>query len=315
MSDPLDSKPDPAPNPPSGVTDNPWNISEAALRLTTERPPFWGWRLFDQVLTDEIERSRSLLSSPPVGTRANIPVANFGDWMQNRLEVFQRIVVDIDSLAKSTSEKRDTPGPPDQPNVAGIITFSRKLAAFYRQTVEWVHSVRNAQVDPRWRKVAYELSFFADSTIRGIEAFAAGAPRQTESLIAKIESGAQPPSGAHALKFELDFYGGFDVSRVEEALRQATACPENTVPRAEVSTPLGEPGYLYILTNPSLVGQRHLASINRHKCLSCIGFRQLLTTVISDSHNLLQENRLEQHHHAKWRCPIRQPHQNRKDCP
>jgi hypothetical protein len=149
------------------MTDIPLNMSAAALRLATERPHFWEYRLFAQSLIDEVERSRLLLSSPHIGGRANIPEGNTIAWMQQRSDAFQRIVDDIVSLFSANHD--DAFGPPGQPGcVDSILAFSRRVSALYRQTVEWLHSVRNADVGPRWREVTYELSFLADIIIHPI---------------------------------------------------------------------------------------------------------------------------------------------------
>ncbi|MGA2062787.1 MAG: hypothetical protein ABSG67_20130, partial [Thermoguttaceae bacterium] len=61
--------------------------------------------------------------------------------------------------------------PADAPleSVTTITASSRRLAAIYRQAIEWSHSVRNADVHPTFREATYELSFFTDSLLRNIE--------------------------------------------------------------------------------------------------------------------------------------------------
>ena len=53
------------------------------------------------------------------------------------------------------------------------------------------------------------------------------------------------------------------------------------------------------MSNACFDGLDESLPTNRHKCLSCNGFRQSLTTVVTHFHNLLQQNVLERFRHAK----------------
>ena len=77
------------------MADNPWNVSESALRILNERPSGWPGDLFCQVLTDEVNGSRHLISSPPVGTRPRIDPAGTMRWTQDRLGSLMRLHTDF----------------------------------------------------------------------------------------------------------------------------------------------------------------------------------------------------------------------------
>ena len=259
--------------------ENAWNLSAEAVRIANgKRGHCWGNCLLGQILKDEIERSRSLRWSPPVGTRASISTAAFQGWLKQRVQAFMRILTDLRSVtdaiskATGTAPQMNIGGLVVQPNavamrdgdsgsnpdidaltgyIARLVAASRRVGAYYRQVIEWVHSVRNANVDPRWRSVAYELSFMADGTLRTLESIAPRMIRVAESTAAQIESGTALPSGSIKLKLELKVEE-FDSSRFDKAMEEAAAWDGDGLPPGDVLGTPGQPGYLYILTNPSL---------------------------------------------------------------
>ena len=220
---------------------NSWDLTASAWRLTTERPPLWEYRLFAQVLCDEIERSKPLFLSPPLGTRASVSFNEISRWLNGRIEVFSRICADLTTAVNATHD--DAFGSPGVPGEVGnIVALSRRTAAPYRQTIEWVHSVRNADVDPRFRRVTYEASFLADSLLRALENFG-------PDLLRRLEIAAQlPPDSDISINMTMTVDSP-DLSRfmtaVEEVLESIREGPAPAPPTVE-------PGYIYILVNPSM---------------------------------------------------------------
>ena len=102
---------------------NSLNLTASAWRLAMEKPPVWEYRLFAQVLCDEIEHSKPLLLAPPLGTRASVSLNKMGRWMVARTEAFHRILADLMTVVNG---KRDNVfGPPGVPADPGnIVAFS-----------------------------------------------------------------------------------------------------------------------------------------------------------------------------------------------
>jgi hypothetical protein len=246
------AKPDAPLDPPATPTENPYGLSAAALHLCSSRPLHWGLKLLPQLLADEIDRSRPLLSAPPVGTRPRVREADFNDWFHERIDAFKRLVNFTGDSADSTLFHREVKHSEGQPDVGGMVITSRNLGALYRQAIEWMHSVRNAEVHPRWRKVAYELSFFADPLIRALEACPSRMMEETQAAIARSEADGEPSHGRVEVILKIDYDKDFDASRLKQAMAEALANHEDSIPRAEVSPSSRAPGYIYILTNRSL---------------------------------------------------------------
>jgi T5orf172 domain len=134
-----------------------------------------------------------------------------------------------------------------------IVTFSRRIAALYRQAIEWVHSVRNADVDPRFRRVTYEASFLADSFLRAVETFG-------PDLLRQLEVAAQLPPDSDITINATITVAPPDPSRCMAALQGAVkSILEGTAP----APPTGEPGYIYILVNQSMGNLVKIAKTTR----------------------------------------------------
>ena len=75
-------------------------------------------------------------------------------------------------------------------NPLAIAAFARRLARLYRQAIEWVQSVRFAEVEPACRSLAYELSFMASTVLTAVEQYGPDLKRQ-------LEAASQLPTGSH----------------------------------------------------------------------------------------------------------------------
>ena len=111
---------------------NSLNLTASAWQLVTERPPVWEYRLFAQVLCDEIERSKPLLLSPTLGTRASVPLNEVFQWLSARIDAFKRIMADMVTAGNAKQDNvfgsSSVPG-----DVGNIVAFSRRIVAHYRQ--------------------------------------------------------------------------------------------------------------------------------------------------------------------------------------
>ncbi len=176
--------------------ENPFCVSESALRIIGERAPCWPGDLLSQVVMDEVEAAKHHFSSPSVTSRPRIDISEIPRWIfTERLGSLLRIYTDWNNWAvtdfgrffsrtKKGCQEEDAAIrltiPRDAPaeDVPQIVTIARKVSALYRQAIEWSHTVRNADVDPVFREATYEILVFCRFISTDGGAFRAVAPRR-----------------------------------------------------------------------------------------------------------------------------------------
>lgn len=160
----------------------PPDLSTDALYLLQNSPQCWEYLLFAQVLTDEIERAKPLKSFPPTGKRAPIPLEKTLPWFESRISVFMAIVNELADTMRSNHD--DIFGPPGvSGNPRRITEFAGQIARLYRQLIEWVLSLRFAELEPMCHPVAYEMSFMADKIFQELEDYGPSIKKQIELAV------------------------------------------------------------------------------------------------------------------------------------
>ncbi len=221
---------------------DPTALSAEAQNLACTKPSDWEHRLFFQVLTDEIVAARPLLQMVSPVPRAQVSLDEYGSWIAARMNQILALIESLERLVNADHD--DAFGPPGIPgNVENIVRFARRIAAIYRQIIDWVHSVRDADVDPRLREVGYEVSFLADPLLRAIE-------RYGPDHLDYIEAALNSPQESHSpISARLEIQAP-DVTRVERSISTALAALNDSATTSERTGP----GYIYILSNPSMAG-------------------------------------------------------------
>ena len=190
-------------------------LSAKASSLATEQPLLWEYRLYAQVLIDEIDRNRALPFAP---ASAAVHLPRFEDgtaWLGSHLDDLQRIVANATELINSDHE--DAWGAPGRPgNVEAIVRFALQMAAFYRQALEWSDVARQADLHPLLRPCAYEASLFADAALRPIE-------DQGPSILRQCDAIAAAPPGAPATLDASIVFEEFDRTRFSAACAAAAS--------------------------------------------------------------------------------------------
>lgn len=188
-------------------------LTVEAMSLVDEQPPLWEFRLYAQVLIDEIARNR-LLPAVPVGTAASL--AEFEDgiaWLSSQLGVLNRIVENASSLINSDHE--DAWGAPGQDgDVDAIVRFALQMAAFHRQAIDWGNALRQASLHPLLQPCAHEASLFADAVVLPIEGQGPRILDQCDAIL------AAPPGTAATLDASVVFED-FDRTRFTAACEAA----------------------------------------------------------------------------------------------
>ena len=189
-----------------------------ALRILVERPRAWEYRLFGQVLIDEVEKCVDLKRNYEIGVVLGVgdyvPLEDVHPWALGRLSELNRMASAMSKLTNQTlPEAFGPPGTPGDPEA--IVFVARRLAEVYRRALEWAQGVRRASVDERLSAVLTELAGFTDDIIGQIE-------RIGPQLLAGISEALAQPAGAEPKVVDVSFKVTIpNMERFEQAVDKA----------------------------------------------------------------------------------------------
>jgi len=114
-------------------------LSDEAIRIATNQPLLWEYKLFFQTLLDEVEGYESLrqarISGIMPGMSELIPQAQTFSWLQLHSRKLTELGVRIDSLMNS--DLQQAVGAPGQSgDAASIILVSRQVGLIYKQFLD-----------------------------------------------------------------------------------------------------------------------------------------------------------------------------------
>jgi Domain of unknown function (DUF4062) len=184
-----------------------------ALRLALEQPKAWEYRLFGQVLSDEVEASEDLLRQHQLGILLGpgerAPSEGMGHWIGTQIAELERIVAAADILInQSLQEAFRPPGTPG--DIAEIVFVARQLGAAHRHAVEWSQRLRRAHVPERFESLINEMAKFSDNVIEQLGNFGPNVLRQLEEGLANLPGpGEEPRVVTVSLVFQLSNFDSY----------------------------------------------------------------------------------------------------------
>lgn len=129
----------------SGKKDIPTNISGSALRLILEKPKFWKYYFFAQVLTDEVDRFSDLRQDYQLGlisSKGNtITTDEILLWVSGKLAEALRLGHAMDKIFNEHLVK--AMGEPHEPcDLKALVFTAKKIGSIYKEAIDWVIDVR-----------------------------------------------------------------------------------------------------------------------------------------------------------------------------
>jgi len=159
------------------------SLSGKAFSLAVEQPSTWEYRLFAQVLSDEIDNCKELRcrfnDKLSLGKSENISLMDIQSWTNPRFHEIRRVVKALEySLNISLQEAVGSPG--QSGDVEHIVSVARFVGETYREALEWSLCIRRAAGQEEIEPVIDALALFPEDIIEKIESL--GFP-----LLEKIE--------------------------------------------------------------------------------------------------------------------------------
>ncbi|HEX9938133.1 MAG TPA: hypothetical protein VGB15_13455 [Longimicrobium sp.] len=196
----------------------PDGIRGKSLRLMLEQPDYWEYRLFAQVLIDEIAIYRDLRAEHRIGIALGqgewIESFEAMTWIKTRTAEIRRILVMLEVLmSQHLQAALGQPG--NSGDADGIVFCARRVAALYAEVLEWSQRIRRAHAPECFEPVLVETARATDDIIEQLEKYG-------PSVLAGIEELIATPSDGSAR--HIDFVLAFQLSnqdRMHEALRRA----------------------------------------------------------------------------------------------
>lgn len=181
-----------------------------ALRLALERPEAWEYRLFGQLLCDEVESSRELRMAHKNNVVLNSSVylssEDIHQWIQTQSHELSNLTVSLSNLIDNALweavQKADAPV-----DVWEIAFIARQLGVGYRHAIEWSQGVRRIRVEDEYKKLFEIMSHWTDKIIESLESFG-------PDFLQRVNEALEAPEGE-----DQKFVGAsleFEVSHIEE---------------------------------------------------------------------------------------------------
>ena len=173
-------------------------LSGAALLLVVQRPFAWEYRLFVQVLRDEISRIASIKKDLDYGLALGKSVrlgdpAKVIEWVQTKLEEIKALIKSMEVLVNSALPKAlGAPGEPS--DVEEIVYVAQRMAEVYRSILEWTIEFRRIQVDEKFSHLLELIAQTSHNVIEETEAFVVNYNRQIDCAEQRYKETKQPQS-------------------------------------------------------------------------------------------------------------------------
>lgn len=171
-------------------------LTGRALRIALEKPQAWEYRLFAQVLTDEIASHKDLRRQHKlgiaIGPGEQLSNDQVPDWFVASSDELLQSLAAFNTLMNTAL--REAFGPPDLPGDIEYIAFvGRQLGHLYRHAIEWSLSIRRVHADPLWMPVLSAQAAFTDDIIKEIEGFGPSLAAKVEEALAEVHANPDTP--------------------------------------------------------------------------------------------------------------------------
>lgn len=183
-------------------------LSDESITLAVKKPPAWEYRLYPQVLSDEVDGYESLRQARLIGFSSTPPVEiQFEELFSWSNAIFDELNALGHESSRLTNEDLQVAfGAPGQPgDVEAIILIARKQGLIYKHFLEISIRCNNVKGPPILKNVFQEMSKLGDEAINEFEDY----PKRTLKTIMQMLSGHSDDKQKE-VKLEMSFSVIFD---------------------------------------------------------------------------------------------------------
>jgi hypothetical protein len=179
-----------------GLTYSGQTLKGNALRIFIEKPPYWEYLLFSQILLDEIHSLRNLRFDLQyrIGIGEHNEIDNppeVLDWLNARTDEIKAIASSLDQLMNTALP--EAVGPTGQPgDPEHIIYVARRIASSYEQAIKWAITFNRVTVPDNFKHLLTIVSAWPTNIIRDVEQFAESLYTNLRSAVDAASKGTGP---------------------------------------------------------------------------------------------------------------------------
>jgi hypothetical protein len=158
----------------SHLSENLSKLTGESLRLVIERPPYWEYLLFGEVIENEHFKLSSLENDIAYEVFVGKPNILEGleafSWTHRKLPEITRLIESIQKIFDLALQ--DAVGEPGQAGDADKIVYvAKKFVEVYKRILEWVIEFHETEVDPEFEKLVNLTSRLTENIIQEIKQF------------------------------------------------------------------------------------------------------------------------------------------------
>lgn len=204
-------------------------LTTKALQIVTEKPRLWEYRLFAQVIIDEIETVKRLFQrGHNVQTVIPDKISTLPDLLEWLSKKNKEILVILNQLTELVNSNNDEISKMSG-NVEGIVGYSRKIIVFYYQAIAWSQIVQNTPVDTQYEEVRREMDALSKGITTSIEHFG-------HELLKQIDDAINSPSTGKPRTLTITLEVEISTDRIHSALERLTQETEYTIDDIDLMT-------------------------------------------------------------------------------
>jgi len=181
-------------------------LSGAPLRVALEQPPGWEYKLFAEVLIQEVGARRNLREQLRLGIThgpfEGLAMEDFHSWGKVRVEELVRILEALKTLGNK--ELKRALGPMGESgDIEHLVFTARSIADLYQEAIEWGLRIRRVVPKEDVNCVVRTMEGFADDILEKLEAFGPLVLQEIDSLVEASRRGELVGTGSVILNLEL----------------------------------------------------------------------------------------------------------------
>lgn len=171
----------------------PSDLSARALKLLVEKPEAYEYRLFFQMLQDEIEKYRYLKRDCDhaiyfhFGSLLN-ETKRVLDWQQEKLVQMQDSLEVLNRLFSVLEHYIGDPGVPS--DIDGLHYVARRIGDYYAHMLDWVIDVRSASVPDAFQNLQALLAKMPLAALKALEEWPGSSLQRIESSLKAMSEGS-----------------------------------------------------------------------------------------------------------------------------